>query len=594
MKCIYIFLFSLLLIENTSAQKIQRAINSYKESKYQKALELFDEIVQKDNSDIAALIGISKIYLVNNGLNLTTPSELELKKIINLLKKSQLNYNSLSLSDKSYLGSNLEVFNYEDISALITNLSDKLWVLYIFSSNNIETIEEYKLKFANNVNQITNSNNLLSDLYFNKISSSSYILDFYDYIKKFPSSKHRIQALKIIENLEFNYISKLKDIKSLENYIVKYPNTEYRDSIHNELARLYYSNIVINKTQKDKLQIGLQLLNNIKESIISKSYIDSCKFFLFEIEKKEAFNRGDLESLNIFIETYKNNYANYIIDIVALRNLKWRELLEKENDINLFEISKFIRVTGIEYDSLNIILNNVNVKLVSSFYENLFQNLKTYISENSFFQSISNNNIFFDLIKSKLNVQFNISNKTLYDYLKSVKSSDTIDELFFRKSAIEDLIHANTLYFKPFGDNAEFFELIIVNSDASINQLYFEILDNSIYQINLPKTNFSIFNAIKQRYSIVSFNNPSLKKRDIRGYTVFLYGYLKTDLPCCPSYQIEMLYNKNKNEFIPFTATSIDKAYVNISSSQDISSFNLALNNYQKVDKKILLNLSSN
>jgi hypothetical protein len=93
MKYLYIFFFSFLLIESLSAQKIQRAINSYKESKYQKALELFDEIIQKDNTDIAALIGKSKIYLLNSGLNLTTPSEADFKNIIYLLKNTRLNFN---------------------------------------------------------------------------------------------------------------------------------------------------------------------------------------------------------------------------------------------------------------------------------------------------------------------------------------------------------------------------------------------------------------------------------------------------------------------------------------------------------------------
>lgn len=594
MKYLYIFFFSFLLTQNSSAQKIQRAINSYKESKYQKALELFDEIVQKDNTDIAAVIGKSKIYLLNIELNLTTPSETELKKIIYLLKNSRLNYNSLSFSDKSFISNNLEIFNYEDISKLITNLSDKLWVLYTSSSNSVEIIEEYKSKFANSVNQITNSNNLLSDLYFNNINNSSNILDFYDYIKQFPSSKHKNKALKIIEKLEFNSISKLKDVKSFENYLVKYPYTEFRDSIHNELARFYYSNILINKTQKDKLLIGLQQLININGSILSKSYIDSCKFFLFQIDKQEVLDKSDLESLTDFIEIHKNKYVNYIRDVVTLRDLKWRELLEKENDIDLFEVSKFIRTTGIEYESLNIILNHANEKLVSFFNKIVFQNLKNYISENSFVQSLETNNVFFDLIKSKLNYELNISNKILYDYLKSIKSPDEIYELFFRKSDFEDLINANTLYFKPFGDNTEFLELLVVNSNAPINHLYFELFEKSLNQINQPKTNFSIFNAIKQRYSIASFSSPNLKKRDIRGYTVLLYGYLNTDLPCCPSYQIEMLYSKTKNDLIPLTAIAIDKVYVNISSSQEISSFNIALDNYQKIDKKFLLNLFYN
>jgi hypothetical protein len=594
MKYLYIFFFSFLLIESLSAQKIQRAINSYKESKYQKALELFDEIIQKDNTDIAALIGKSKIYLLNSGLNLTTPSEADLKNIIYLLKNTRLNFNSLSFSDKVFISNNLEIFNYEDISALITNLSDKLWILYVSSSNSVEIIEEYKSKFANSVNQITNSNNLLSDLYFNKINNSSNILDFYDYIKQYPSSKHKNKALKIIENLEFNDISKLKDVKSFENYLVKYPYTEFRDSIHNELARFYYSNIINNKTQKDKLLIGLQQLININESILSKSYIDSCRFFLFEIDKQDVLDKSDLESLTDFIEIHKNKYANYIIDVVALRDLKWKELLEKDNDIDLFEVSKFIRITGIEYDSLHIILNYANEKLVSYFNKIVFQNLKTFISENSFFHSLENNNVFFDLIKSKLNYDLNISNKTLYDYLKSIKSPDEIYESFFLKSDFVDLINANTLYFKPFGDNADFLELIEANSNSPINHMYFELFEKSFYQINQPKNNFPIFNAIKQRYSIASFSSPNLKKRDIRGYTVLLYGYLNTDLPCCPSYQIEMLYSKTKNDFIPLTAIAIDKVYVNISSSQEFSSFNIALDNYQKIDKKFLLNLFYN
>jgi thioredoxin-like negative regulator of GroEL len=62
-KFLYILFFSILLSTEISAQKVRRAAKALSESKFEKALELFGEVLQKDSNSVPALVGYAKSQL---------------------------------------------------------------------------------------------------------------------------------------------------------------------------------------------------------------------------------------------------------------------------------------------------------------------------------------------------------------------------------------------------------------------------------------------------------------------------------------------------------------------------------------------------
>lgn len=582
-KAFFVFLF-LLVVQTVSAQKIQRAINSLNESKFDKALELFDELIQKDKTDIAAIIGMAKTYKLTSESNAFTPSEINLKTLITQLNNGRSIYNALTTSDKSFINTSYSLFNYDDVGSYTNYLSDYLWIKYVSISDNIDSVEIFKNTYAFNSNQREKANELLSSLYFKKIEQSTSINAFADYLQKFPYSTYKIQVLKTIERLEFNEVSIAKNTDKFESYLDRYPLTEFKDSILNELARLYFAEVTADVSNKSNVLDGIQKLKKIQTSIISKAYIDSCNRYIFLIDKEEALTKGDLESLNHFLNLYKNKKKSEIEDVITLRNTKWRLQIESDTEPNLSEINKYIRATGVSYESVEPIISAANNYITGNLNKAIDEYLTDYIAKISLFSSSDKTRALNELVRSQLNIQFSVSNKTIYDFLRSpIKvSPDQFMEEFLSKTGFDQLVSMNTIYLKKFGDYDEFLELLNLNATGIIIKKNYEF-SGSFVEIIQPKTNFPIFNAIKQRYSIVSFTSPQVKRLEPKGYIVSLNGFMTGDQPCCPSYQIEMLFAKSNNIFTPITAITINKTYQNITMTQD-------LNHYQKIDKSIFTN----
>jgi hypothetical protein len=244
-----------------------------------------------------------------------------------------------------------------------------------------------------------------------------------------------------------------------------------------------------------------------------------------------------------------------------------------------------MKLSAIQQTSIDPIINKINESITVRLKQAIDDYVREEIDKRSPFDAEDKKAALVGLIYNKLAIVVSISNKSIYDYLKGKVPTDSekILEGFVSSIGFEQMFTMNTVYFKANGEFREFIETASINASGEISRIIYEFVGNSFVEFPQIKVAFPIFDAIKKRYAITAFSTPQVKRTDERGYKVFLYGYLKADMPCCPSYQIDMIYSKSNNTLTPVTAISIDRAYQNITMT-------LSLNDYQRIDKQMLIN----
>ena len=99
MKKIILSFILVLIINSTAAQKIERAFAALEENKIDKAIQLFEELIEKDNRDIVAIIGLTR---ARDKKNPTRSNKAELSESIDRLISQSPYFDFYTESDKMY------------------------------------------------------------------------------------------------------------------------------------------------------------------------------------------------------------------------------------------------------------------------------------------------------------------------------------------------------------------------------------------------------------------------------------------------------------------------------------------------------------
>jgi hypothetical protein len=304
--------------------------------------------------------------------------------------------------------------------------------------------------------------------------------------------------------------------------------------------------------------------------------------YLFYIDKSEIEENTDLNKLNSFIRKYQSFKLQNISTIIDKRNTIWKDQLTKSESIDYKDAKDFILTTKSTEQMVDEILNRMNAEISNTIYSSLVDFIKEKIqSQFSFGEQKKTDDLTSFLLK-QIDLSVKISNGRIYQLLKVTKklSSSEIWEDIARQIGLNELVQMKTIYVKSFGESNNFIEVLQLDNLGVAKKVYFEFSVNGLIPLSDVKTNYPIYNAIKTRYQISTFSIPQFRSKNDRGYEVLLYGYATGNMPCCPTYEIKMLYAKNINSLEPITAISVNSNYNTIETSTNLTQ-------YFKLDKQI-------
>jgi hypothetical protein len=160
-----------------SAQKVHRAAKALSESKFEKALELFGEVLQKDSNSVPALVGYSKSQLVQNEFQKNTISLDVLQNCFSFLTRTKLVYESLSDEDNNFLRNELSIYSTYSLDSLLIGYTNLMWKDYITEEHSIAKYELFKFNYF--VPNLTTTTSMVEDkldkLYYDSVSKVNEI-----------------------------------------------------------------------------------------------------------------------------------------------------------------------------------------------------------------------------------------------------------------------------------------------------------------------------------------------------------------------------------------------------------------------------------
>lgn len=611
-----ISIYFLVLSFTVSAQKVVRASKLLHEGKYDKSSELFTELYEKDNSDIAAAYGmvISKLKLSEF---IQAPlSYSELVSLFTITQKAQINFNKLTTADQNFIYSNVlkADVNYLHI------LSAKMWSEHLTNSKSPSTLYEYMYNYHTPTIEPDRKklNARLEELYYDSLSAVNtkdawmhmismypngrYIsvakntiakIDFDSAIRTpgtsalkaytidYPNSNYTKQAFTEIEKREYTEATANPTEVNLENFLNKYPNTEYRVVLQEKLGKLYLGN-VRKSGSVSEIDVFIEKLNRFRQTTYIQNLIDSCRVYSFKIDYREVSDNEDIAVISAILKKYSD--LDYVeLDTLKSRHFRlWLNKLSNEGlDANLAEVQSFLsQYSGFSTLDLNSYFTKIRDQVALRFNASkgdLVQNALAH----ELFSEVSDMRLprIVQILLPHLKISLNLTTSSISNIITGYAGSgETLGEVedFFMSYSI-----TNDVYINNFSNSAA--DILSINyTDQSGKKMDLTFIwgEGGYIPVSL-NTSASIYGSIMSRYSIISFTKPYFTESYYNGeYTIRLYGYRSGDQKAYPSYQINMIYKVIGNKFIPDRALSIDPNYSSISDSY-------VQNNYSSISRLI-------
>jgi hypothetical protein len=582
-----ILIFFVLINFSGFSQKTVRACNALEDLKYDKALELFSEVIEKNPTEVPALVGYAKTIIQiittssaisNDAAKKASKSVIEMS-VLQLITAEQ-NYVSADNNDKELLSKRLAINNIDDIFSLKIKLSEYLWKNFYVVLNEINAIEIFISKFSFGNEQLRQAERKLSSLYFQQAKIQNTIGSYQLFLEKFPNSRETSDALQQIENIEVESAISTPQIDTLKKLIQKYPDNSKIDIMQEKLARLYVNSIDEN-TKPSVITKVIRKINNLNR-INRSTYIEECNLIYTKSMINELLKSNDLSIIMPFL---KSSAKYTSIDFEPLRRhrnqLITNDLLEKA-EINYALFLLLMKEETMENPKSLEILNKASSDLKNKCTQ-CYKDLLNGYYNNEIPVSYNFKDPLMEVILQNINLSFNsISSDYLFNACKSININNNtmpIRDLVTSLGVFETLI-AEDLYISQVNNSWDIISLIKTNKEGKVKrQNYVYNFMNAYELVPEIKLNAPIYTAIKQRYSIVQFSAPKIYRKNDNGFQILLYGYTSSNQTCCPGYEININYKYENGVLLPLLANYVNPYYSTIPQDN--------LENYYKISNAI-------
>ena len=466
------------------------------------------------------------------------------------------------------------------IQFLKIELSAILWKIFYANNSFIDSIELYKTNYSFSAAQDLFVKERLSFLNFKQTQRLNTVLAYNNFLLKFPNSKEASLASFEIEGLEIKDALLYPSVSILNATLKKYPYSSQIKKMEEQLANLYFHSI-----DKNSSSLFIMDIKNKLEQLTHvpvDNFIDSCNFFLIQIEFREVYKSNDLSKLNAFID--RNGY-NKQLDMAKMTNKRNQLIVGKllsEDQTDFVLLQSLVKDFSYPFEGMNDILTKVSNELKGKCIKGLKEFLNSYIEKNMGSPSQQLDPLCAVILKN-CNLNISIDQRKLFSSISKLPSGtndELIDQIVDDLDIFSDFLRDN-LYIKPVDDNWNIINLIKFNKDGLQKKSQWTMTPNGNYEL-LPeiKIIYPIYAAIRSRYNIYSFSIPKVIKQNELGFEVLLYGYNVNTNPCCPNYEISIQYKLEKGTLLPVNANYVNNYYSNLEVE--------GLEGYFKIGKNLL------
>lgn len=233
--------FFIILIASYSGQVLafDDGIKALQKKNYDKAFAIFNQTLEKNPDDVAALFGLSKL------LSLPEFSSYDLEKAYVHVINAKGAYPMANEKVKKKLAK-----QHIDEQA-ITNLQnqiDSVAFVIVAEKKNMDALQEYMDIHATSL-YIDKANELKEDLAFEETLRENTDKAYSEFLKKYPNSKNKTEVKKKYDKLIYTKATESKDHKAYKFFIDNYPESPYIEEAKQKYEVALFKHLTADDTE---------------------------------------------------------------------------------------------------------------------------------------------------------------------------------------------------------------------------------------------------------------------------------------------------------------------------------------------------------
>ena len=302
----YILIYFLLYSCSSFSQKkyIKKINESLEIDDFNRSFQLINDLNYDSKSQIIRGYYKSKIFEKNNfTLYNLDSSYFHISECQNLLSVS-------SIDEINRFCKNFEIC-LKDFDSIKRSISWKR-LNEIKKLNDILITKKFMEFYISREDVTKEALKYLEDLEFNKACKSDNLLEFSEYLNKYPQSKNYLVVKSKIEELKFKSVIKSGNVDSLNVFLIEFPKSIFNDKINIEIQKLKAQNVL----ESNSIKECENYITNYPKSV----YIPQIKIYQENLEFERLKNINDVLTLDSFLTKFPRsinyNYVFYKIDSI--------------------------------------------------------------------------------------------------------------------------------------------------------------------------------------------------------------------------------------------------------------------------------------
>ena len=573
MKGRFLLVVLIMLSWSLQGQKVARAAQALEEKKFDKAEDLFSDLLRKDSNDLAGLIGYA-FTLEKDVSKIAYNKNLETAHY--LLTRARKLYPTYADFDRIYISKIFGGLGLSDLENYHRQIIDRLWSSTFLYSESIQEVTRFIREFSpySNKSKEIYTKKLIT-LTFDSLMKSPSISSLEQFLKTYPRNEYTIRVSDRIEGLRYQNAIQSDDPGLIEMFIKDYPRSNEMPSVLNHLAFSIFKEL-----EKKPSRLGFAaFIDRFKDPRFQeypsiRGKLDTINAKIEEIDFNALSETTTQAELQTFLDSYPKG-AHVTIVKERIAKLEYQEIVQERAYYKLPAFAtkypdQFFWSDSLITSLVNDTRSHVQNKLLPDFFLDVLQ--KEQLPSNGAEPLLKVMRKMFTLHPI---IDTACMAQVFGEIKESIEDNQTLQNLLGKSCFLLDppniqFRHQFQSIDRTGNEDYTHFGFIELSANEKV-QCFFYVEQDEEIRMNAvirPNTNAKLFELIKARYNIRRFSDPSIQTIQNNGIITSLYGWTPTDNPCCPQYKLQILFLLTNGNLIADRAISIETSFEEI---QDLS-----------------------
>jgi hypothetical protein len=563
MRITFLVLATLIIQSSVFSQKITRAVSSYQEQKYEKAIELFQDILQKDKSDLAALIGVSKCMIAAPWLDRYSSEKERVEQwsiAFEFVQQAIDVYPRYTSTDLAFIGKSFSVYSIQDLYTMRSDISLYMWNKLWVKEESLPKLDSFLTKHGLYLSSLKSSIDLRrSELIFKDVMASPSIDRLNAYLKQYPKSAYSRRVFDKLDSLYYDNALSTHTLVAYRDYLKKFSSSSLASDIKERYVTLRMTSIG-DESSIEEINSVITEFSQAEFSVISIAK-DAVNGLRQKLEKKE-YERAILQNTAALYQSFLSSYprSTYSATIkYKITILRYEEIVKRRSYFQLPALySEYPLIIEFSSPFITDLISQLSESTrqldITPFIQQFIDDQLSGLNESAAKAAVT-------FLKANVDVTpilFDTIQLKRFLYANGATRLSSNED--FYKVLLKELISLPELAYRctnGFYQNG-LLEFFVRSTSGKVRKFDMLFVNDDIVSIPvIPRIN-SYFDQVRAQYSVVSATKPFISGGSGTEVQTTSYAFTSTDAKCCPSIRMVLGYEyQASGQLIPSRIVSL-------------------------------------